>query len=354
VDFIIAALLTGLIGYGLMRLFQKEGQDEQSIAPVSIELERWPPADLRPALLSLLITKRVSDRDIAATLVDLAVRGYLSIEQLPNSWWRPRSDWRLTRRYRREGSDEPRLAEYERVLLASVFASEEAVLVSELKGKFSGEYKQVRELIYAAPEARGWFSERVDQARRQWKIWTVVVLVGSCMSTCMAAGSERGDFAVWLFPFVLGGIGLGWISLWVPRRTVAGSAMLRRALGFRRFIFTAEQQRATLVEQQGFFSELLPYAIAFGAEDKWARVFLGIPTQALTRTPYGLWFTGATSGAFLSVAALSSALSDFGSNVGGSLASTPSSTGFGSGASGFGGGGGSSGGGGGGGGGGGW
>ena len=61
-----------------------------------------------------------------------------------------------------------------------------------------------------------------------------------------------------------------------PARTAKGSAVLRRVDGFRRFIEESEKERAQFAEKKNLFSEYLPYAIVFGATEKWARAFEGL------------------------------------------------------------------------------
>jgi hypothetical protein len=352
-DFGIMALVALLLGAGLVRFYKRYVRDEPAPVPVAPGLEQRPPEGLRPALLSLLIHKRVGSREIAATVVDLAVRGYLYIEQQPASWGRWRGDWRLQRTRVVSPSDPP-LAEYERVLFNALFAKGDSVLMSELKGRFWDSYKHVRDLIYSAPEAEGWFSGRADRERTEWGIWTFFVGLGSFALTIWALNVLRFDIAVWFLPLVPGAFALGLFASLMPRRTPAGSAMLQRVWKFRTFILTAERRSKELAGRDDLFTELLPHAIAFGAEHAWARVFSGLPDRALSHTPYGIWFVG-VGGAFLGASELSAAVRDFGSNITGTLASTPgTSVGAGSGSSGFSSGGGSSGGGFGGGGGGGW
>ena len=51
------------------------------------------------------------------------------------------------------------------------------------------------------------------------------------------------------------------------------SEMLRRVLGFRLYIDTAEKDRQQFNERADIFATYLPYAIVFGCAEKWARVF---------------------------------------------------------------------------------
>lgn len=52
-----------------------------------------PPADLRPAQLGVVLLGRVILGQIAATLVDLAQRGFIRIDQIPGD---DDHDWLLT------------------------------------------------------------------------------------------------------------------------------------------------------------------------------------------------------------------------------------------------------------------
>ncbi len=61
----------------------------------------------------------------------------------------------------------------------------------------------------------------------------------------------------------------------MPRRTAKGYAVLRHVDGFRRFIDESEKERAQFAEKKNLFSEYLPYAIVFGATEKWAHAFAG-------------------------------------------------------------------------------
>jgi uncharacterized membrane protein len=144
-------------------------------------------------------------------------------------------------------------------------------------------------------------------------------------------------------PLVSVGLLQAGMSPMMPRRTAKGSEALRRVLGFRLFIDTAEKDRAKFAEQANIFSEYLPYAVVFGCVEKWARVFREIDTQAQVQG----WYAGSHPGATFAAADFSRSLETFSSSVSNVIASTPGS----SGSSGFGG---SSGGGGGGGGGGSW
>jgi uncharacterized membrane protein len=118
--------------------------------------------------------------------------------------------------------------------------------------------------------------------------------------------------------------------------------MMRRTLGFAKYIRTAETQQQAFAERANLFTAYLPYAIVFKCVDQWARAFQDIDMQAATAG----WYVGQST---FNPGAFSSSMTAFSTSASSSISSTPG----GSGGSGFGGGG-SSGGGGGGGGGGSW
>ena len=129
----------------------------------------------------------------------------------------------------------------------------------------------------------------------------------------------------------------------MPRRTPAGTGMVRRVFGFRTYIETAEAQEMRFQEKENIFSKYLPYAIVFGCTEKWARAFEQLGQQPDT----GSWYVGTHP---FTAVAFASSIDHFSMAAVGTISSTPA----GSGSSGFGGGGFSGGGGGGGGGGGSW
>ncbi len=362
---VLAVSLAVLIGAALVRFVNRQRSEETSaLGP----LEERPPDGLRPALLSLLIHGAFDHRKVTATLVDLAVRGYLSIEPVPQNGLFGRTDWLLTRRPRREDSGTPPLLDYERKLYEALFASragpaeQDSVLLSTLKGRFGPHAVRMRRLLSKAGEAQGWFTQRPDAGRLSRTARTRLLVFASLVLSAVFYVILREHTSLLLLPFMAGGLVLWLLASRRPYLTPAGKAMLRRALGFREFIRTAEAHRARLTRQPERFSECLPYAMAFGDESAWGRAFLELPVLALAEAPQGRWLRGAALLQLSDLVALMALMTSFGASVGPAIASTSvsaftgsgwSGSGWSGGGSGFGGGG-FSGGGGGGGGGGGW
>jgi uncharacterized membrane protein YgcG len=323
---------------------------EQGATPV----EYTPPDGIRPGQVGTLLDEVAGPLDVTATIVDLAVRGYLRIEEIPKRWIFGKVDWRLIKlREADEG-----LLTYERMLLNNLFEEPDElededegsttqpeglarVRLSGLKKKFSERLHDVQEALYSDAAKRKWFAGRPDKVRERWSVrgW-VLLLAGAGLTWLAAAKSHLGLLPI---PIILAGLVLVWASSRMPRRTAKGTGLVRRVLGFRTYIETAEIEESRFAERANLFSQYLPYAIVFGLTQKWARAFADLDGQ---EDMTGGWYVGSRP---FTADGFSSSMSSFAVSTSGTISSTPA----GSGSSGFGGGG-SSGGGGGGGGGGSW
>lgn len=303
--------------------------------PIVVEFE--PPEQLRPGQAGLLLDERADTLDATATIVDLAVRGYLRIieEKKEGLLGFSSTTWRFERTDNPAGD----LLPYEARLLIGLFAAGDQVTLDQLKQKYYTHLAAGVGLLYQDARDRGWFPDRPDRIRTRW-VWTGlgVALVAGALSYTLGTLLGAGLVTA---PLVAAGGLLAAGATWMPRRTAAGSELLRRVLGFRNYVAAAETHRQAFNEQRNIFASYLPYAMVFGCVDKWAKALesLDLPPQEQG------WYVGSTP--FHGVA-FSNSMRGMASEFSSAITSTPG----GSGGSGFSGG--SAGGGGGGGGGGSW
>jgi uncharacterized membrane protein YgcG len=303
-------------------------------------IEYTPPDDLRPGEIGTLLDEVAHPLDVSATIVDLATRGYLRIDEVPKKWWFGKSDWQLVRLpdppAQGAGADRRGLLKYERKLLDGLFEDGDAVKLSALRRKFHERLQEVQTALYDDAIDRGWFNRRPDSTR---SIWTAIAVGALVVSIgLVVAAAKWTTFGIVPIPLVLGSLVLLSQHNRMPRRTAQGTAALRRALGFRQFIETAETRRSEFAEKANLFYEYLPFAVVFGCTDKWADAFDDLALEPPD------WYSSTHA---FNAGMLASSMDGFSNTTSGTLASTP-------GGSGGSGGGGSSGGGGGGGGGGSW
>ena len=294
---------------------------------VSVDFD--PGGDMRPALMGVLLDESADPLDVTATIVDLAVRRYVAIEELPRKGLFRRRDWVL----RHLGGMPGELAPWEATLLRALFATGEEVKVSDLKNEFHTHLKQIQEQLYDEVVRRGWFTRRPDKERGRWYGIGAGAVVGAAgVLYVLARYTRLGLVGV---AAVVVALVLFALHKRMPFRTARGTAALDRARAFRRYLLTAEANQLRFEERAGIFARYLPYAVVLGATEQWAKAFGDLGGQEL------YWYTGPSG---WSVADFTDSVSSFSTMTAGTLAATPGS----SGSSGFGGGGGAGGGGGGG------
>ena len=326
------------------------GQVVRGPAP-TVAVQFTPPAGVQPGMLGTIVDESANTVDVAATVIDLAVRGHLTLEETQSGLF-GRTDWRLTRA---AGvvSDPTPLHPYEQRLLTGLFATGDSVLLSELKNHFASTLKSVQEAMYTDVVDRGWFRRSPEAQRRLWTGLGKLMVFGGLAGTFWLGGGMASLMPGHGLPIppglVLGGgvIAAGAITWLLGRRMAArtadGSAVLAQSLGFRQYLVTAEANQIRWEEAQEIFSRYLPYAIVFGVAERWAQTFEQVAAAAAAAGhPIAApgWYMG--PGGFGSFNNLASGMDSFATTAGGTFTSTPGS----SGSSGFsgGGGGGSSGG----------
>ncbi|MDH4113059.1 MAG: DUF2207 domain-containing protein [Actinomycetota bacterium] len=298
-------------------------------ARASAPVEFAPPEDMRPGQMGTLIDEQANVLDVSATLVDLAVRGHLMIQEIPKEGWFGKPDWRLMRL---EQPDEDLLT-YERRLMNGLFRDGTEVTISALKNVFAERLEGVQESLYADAVKRGWFSERPDKVRARWSSRGVLALIAAGAATfALARWTHWGLLGI---PLIVAALVLLATASRMPARTAEGTALLRRVRGFRTVIETAETHMSQWAEKEMVFTRFLPFAVVFGCTDRWAKAFEGLGVQ-----PDTSWYISPRPFVFGQFA---DSMEGFAVTTGGTIASTPSgsgSSGFSGGSSGGGGGGG--------------
>ncbi len=255
-------------------------------------VEFRPPDGVRPGEVGTLIDEQANPLDVTATIVDLAVRGYLRIEELPREHLYSRRDWNLTRLK----PDDAELRTYEKKLLDSLFEARGQVLVSTLKRTFAASLQKVESLLYDDVVKLGWFARRPDLTRKLWfALGLVCVALGAGLTYLLARYTHAGLIGV---AAVLSGVALLVVSRRMPARTAKGSATLAQVLGFRQYIRTAEAEQLRFEERADIFSRYLPYAIVFGETDRWAHAFAGLANDPAAQPGLG-WYVGPYGWSFL-------------------------------------------------------
>ncbi len=300
-------------------------------APVAVQFT--PPRDARPGEIGTLMDATADDRDITATLVDLAVRGHVRIAQ-PG-----KHDFEFTRL---AGGDQ--LVGYESSLLERLFAHGNPVTTDDLKDEsYSGLLSDTRSELYrrVSTELR-WFTRNPVTVRVLAIAGGIGLVVGGVLVGLLLGLVGWGLLGL---AGLVTGVGVLVMNNKFGSRTADGSAMLAQAKGFELYLTTAEADQIKFEEGIDVFSRYLPYAMVFGVAERWTKVFQQLASQGAYVFPT-YWYIGYGNG--FGMADLSSSMNALTSSISSSLQAATAASNASSGGSGFSGGGGFGGGGGGG------
>jgi len=191
------------------------------------------PQNMRPAELGLILDERADAKDVTATIVDLAVRGFMTIAEVPGA-----RDWTFTSK---TGGDTAALLPYEKTILDGLFAGRETVSLAALKGKFAPTLKLAESQVYGDAMSRKLFTTRPDIARAEWGcLGVALMIVGIAVSVALGLAFGWGLIGATV---VLTGLVLTITFPFMPQRTAAGRELLQHTLGFRLYMTTAEKYR---------------------------------------------------------------------------------------------------------------
>jgi uncharacterized membrane protein len=299
----------------------------------SIAVQYEPPDKLTPGECGTLVDNEAAMRDITATLVDLAVKGYLTIEQKDESHLlglthskeyifhlkRPPTEWSAVRPHELE-------------MLSVLFddGSVTSVKLSELQNHFYTHLPAIRSRIFDALMADGYYLHRPDTVRQSY-IGAGIVIGILLFVFGGALGAATGVAHVtWVIAAILTAAVICIFGWFMPARTLTGARTLEKVLGFEQFLGRVESDRLErIVKTPELFEKFLPYAMALHCEKKWVAAFAGMAMQPPQ------WYSGPYGSGFVPYMFVND-LNVMSAQAGNVMASAPRSS---SGGSGFGGGG---------------
>jgi len=366
--------LPALALFGMFVTWRRKGKDPARRAVV---VQYEPPEDLSPAEVGTLVDHKAELHDITATLVDLAVRGYLSIEEEEKKGFlgigssseftfhreKPASQWAGLRPHERkylEGlfpakGDSASLGEGLKKLFAVVSGKKDpeeafgglgddptgdpvddpvadsdtarprSVKLSDLENKFYKHMEKIRKAIYDRLKASGYYDEHPTKAKGRWAGIGMMAIFAGVFLGFMAADPPGLFLMVAPEPLPLGvGLGLSGLiilifSAFMGVRTEAGVRALEASLGFKEFLERVESDRyKRMITSPKLFEEYLPYAMAFQVEDRWSSAF-----DDLYKEPPD-WYRGSAvrSGAF-SASAFSKQMRTLSTSASKTMSSSP-------------------------------
>jgi uncharacterized membrane protein YgcG len=246
-----------------------------------------PPANVPPGLAGTLVDERADVADVIATLMDLAQRGYLVIEESTSS-----SPFRLggksfTLRKTDVVPQERDLNPMESQLYKAIFRGRDSVSFSDLNQKFYANMPKLQTKLYDTAVERGYFGASPENVRSRFGCFGGLLLAAAVVVGFVSLGMFSEYTSTLLCPFIaagLVGVILMWLGQHMPAKTRKGAEAAALSRAFKNYLANLERYAdpQTVTDQ---FARYLPYAIAFGLERSWINRFKRIP-----ETPIPGWY----------------------------------------------------------------
>ena len=245
-----------------------------------------PPGELPPGIMGTLLDEQADMRDVVATIVDLARKGTLRIEETPNKGLLGLGSTDFIFHRQAPGADGLNPVETE--VVAGLFrGGKTSVEMSDLREKFYTRLPAIQSKLYQEMVNRGFFRTNPDTTRKLWRGLGGAVLAGAFFLGVFASGGLSSYTS--LLPCVFGAIGLTGLIMLVaggamPAKTRKGAEAAAQWTAFKTYLERIDKL-ADLQQVGELFERYLPYAIALGIKDSWIHKFSQQPT-----TPVPGWY----------------------------------------------------------------
>jgi uncharacterized membrane protein YgcG len=268
------AVFLPLVTFAVMLpLWWYKGRDPDpgmSVAPMY-----EPPAEISPAEAGTMLDDHIHPRDITSTIVDLAVRGFIRIEETDDKGLlfhhkdyifhllQKRQDWRG-------------LAPHERVMLENIFTGDAPnTRLSTLKNRFYTAVPVVRADIMSALKQKGIYALDPESANGYSAGAAVCILIPFAVLQFLGWVNFFSSVPMVIVSLAVAAVIWFLFARVMTAKTLKGSRVHTAVLGFQEFMNRVDGERLKTMPPNTF-EKFLPYAMALGVEHHWALAFSGI------------------------------------------------------------------------------
>ncbi|HXP40264.1 MAG TPA: DUF2207 domain-containing protein [Candidatus Acidoferrales bacterium] len=234
-----------------------------------------PPTGISPAEAGTLLDDRIHPRDITSTIVDLAVRGFIKIEETDDEGLlfhhkdyifhllQKRQDWNG-------------LAPHERVMMENIFTDDVPdTRLSSLKNRFYTAVPVVRTDIMSALKQKGIYTLDPESANAYSFGAAFCIVIPFAIIQYFGWADFFSSVPMLILSILISAL-IWWLFARVmTAKTVKGARTHIAVLGFQEFMNRVDADRLKVMPPNTF-EKFLPYAMALGVEHHWAQAFAGI------------------------------------------------------------------------------
>jgi uncharacterized membrane protein len=263
----ILQILFFLVAFYPIYRFIKYGKDPKGRS--TIIAEYGPPDHLSPAEMGTLVDERADLHDISATIIDLAVRGFLKIRVLQDKKALFRSpDYEFIRQKKTKAGET--LAPFEQKIMRYIFGGNTKKKLSDLENTFYPKLPKLKKELYANLVEKEYFKTSPEKVR----IRSLGIAAGTMAAGLFLMVFEGIIFGtIWSSSVLLNGFVAMFFYRVMPKKTKRGMLAYQHILGFEEYLRVAEKHRLKFEEKENLFFQYLPYAMTLGVAKKWSKAF---------------------------------------------------------------------------------
>jgi len=273
-------LVVFILCYLIWNKYGKDPRVDKTIVP---EFEI--PENLTPLEMGMLYSNGSFKNElITATIVDLAVKKYITIEEVKKTWLLGSKDFKLTKTA--SDAEFKKLGVPEAVVAQGLFGLSNEVLLSSLRKKFYAEISGITKAAVNDLQDKELISKRGLTLKP-------VFLFLAMAATFAAMGLIAIANIILFSSLAICALLLAFFGVVMPKRTPKGAELNWRVKGFKLYMETAEKYRSQFNEKENIFEKFLPYAIMFGIAKLWAQKMEMIYGKEYFATYHPIWYVGA-------------------------------------------------------------
>ena len=265
-----SVMLVVIVFLAMLLIWYKFGREQE--VPAVAEYLTEPPGDAPPAVVSEVLFEETATKDINATLVDLARRGYLKFWDKPGDTL---FQWL---------GDQGDLRPYEQQLIADLFGGQQTAELSSFKNVFYKKIPNIQKMMGEEACKMGFYGLAPSAARRRYYgAGGLMLLLGGLLACCtigvisdyFTGASETLTNIIIFSPpgaVVVAAVIVMIFGYLMPRKTAKGAEERAKWWAFRNYLANI-QKYGKAGNAQEIFERYIPYAVAFQLESVFTASF---------------------------------------------------------------------------------
>lgn len=239
-----------------------------------------PPERFTPAEVGLLVDDLLDPRDVTATFIDLAIRGFIRLVPCKPDDGVAFDGHDFKLELLRSKDEWHSLAPHERTLLFHSFYGGSWTKLSSLTMRFYTIVPLIRQQVVQLLRSKKMYWTDPDYAPAARMTLLLTFFGGALVIQLLGLFSFASSWLLSLIAVAVSAAIVYYFGRGITSKTMRGLRAYQQVLGFEEFLDSVERDRLDRLPAE-LFERWLPYAMALGVEHHWAKNFEGVAIPKL-------------------------------------------------------------------------